>query len=113
MQAWSPLRDMPKTSASSFLVVETIWRSTVRSTARSWSRMHRGALELHAFRGRLHLLGQPPHHVLGFAFEEEEHLLDDLVVLLFGAERRARRDATLDVVIEAGARVFAGDLLCT
>ena len=73
--------------------------------------MHGGALELHALR-RL-----PPSVVRRrttssvLPSRKRMHLLDDLVVLLLACSRRCRARCSVDVVVEAGARVVAGDLL--
>ena len=48
---------------------------------------------------------------LALAVEEEHGLVDDFLVFVRGAEGGAGGDAAADVVLEAGARVGAGDLL--
>ncbi len=59
----------------------------------------------------MHLLLDVLQHVAAAAFEEEQRLVDDLAVLLGRAVSGARGDAALDVVVEAGAGVGAGDRL--
>jgi hypothetical protein len=72
-----------------------------------------GALEFEPLGGFLHLAAEAAEDIIGAALEEEDDLLDDFVVLLFGAIGGAGGDAALDVVIEAGARVAAGDFFGT
>ena len=72
---------------------------------------HGCALKLHLLGGIFHLLLQTPQHIVRLPLQEEQHLLDHLVVLLLRAEGRTRRDAALDVVVEARPRVPPGDLL--
>ena len=64
------------------------------------------------------LLGRLQHSALkrlqnplGLTIEEEEDLLDDLPVLLFVHRADARPDASVDVEVEAGARIVARDRL--
>ena len=68
-----------------------------------------GALELEALGSLVHAVVQLPHDVRRLALEEHEHLLDDLHVVAAVRIADARRDAAVDVVLEAGARVRAGD----
>ncbi len=70
-----------------------------------------GALELQLVGRRLHLALERLHDLARLAFEEEQGLADDLVVLLLRAVGRAGRDAAMDEVVEAGSRVGAGDRL--
>ena len=62
-----------------------------------------GFLVLHALRGLLHAAGQLVNDRLVIAGEEGQHAVHHVPVLGLGALPRARREAFLDVVIDAGA----------
>src|SRR3990170_4615116 len=47
--------------------------------------------------------------LLAAPLQEGNDLVDDLVVLILGAEGGAGADAALDVVVQAGTGVFTGD----
>ena len=70
-----------------------------------------GALEFQLFRCLIHVGLQVVGHRRGVAFHEHDNLADDLCVVLFAGVARAGGHAAVDVVLQAGACVFAGDVL--
>ena len=70
------------------------------------------AFELEAVGGVAHLRLHTLQHLDAAALEKQQRVVDDGAVLLGRAVARARRDAALDVVVEAGPRIGARDLLC-
>jgi hypothetical protein len=66
-------------------------------------------LELEAVCGAGHLRVEVLQHILGAPLQEEDGLADHFRILVGGAIGGAGSDATLDVVIEAGAGIIAGD----
>ena len=70
-----------------------------------------GALEVEFVGGVGHGRFELLDDGLALAVEEEHGLVDDFLVLIGGAEGGAGGDAAADVVLEAGARVGAGDFL--
>ena len=71
----------------------------------------RGALEVELFGGLAHRVAELLDDDGAFAVEEEHGLVDHLAVLVGRAVGGAGGDAAADVVLEAGTRVGAGDLL--
>jgi len=68
----------------------------------------RGELELHVLRGLLHACGEAGFELAGFAFEEELHVADGLLVIFLRDQAfDAGAEAALDVVLQAGARMIA------
>ena len=70
-------------------------------TDRSWSRSRGRPLELERFRGFVHLLVEPVEDRRGVAVEERDEVVDQLDVRLVLDRGDARRDALLDVRVEA------------
>ena len=68
-------------------------------------------LELESLCGLVHAGTEVLDYGLVLPFEEEDDLVDDFAVLVLGRRPDARPDTTVDVEVEAGARVGAGDVL--
>ena len=70
-----------------------------------------GSLKLQLFGGRLHLFPYLTCHCFGVAFQEQDHLLDHLGILILGGQAGAGAHAAMDVILKAGPRVGAGNPL--
>ena len=101
----------PKTSAS--------LSSAVAMRCLSLSLMHRddlvaeagGELELHVLGGGFHAGGEEFLKLVGAAVKEELHVADGLLVDLGGGEvLHAGTEAPLDIELQAGARMVAGEI---
>ena len=69
----------------------------------------RGLFKLHAVGGLLHFSLEPCHHRFGGAAQEFAQVVDHRPVFRLGGGANAGGHAQVDVVVEAGARVMAGD----
>ena len=67
-----------------------------------------GLFKAHFTRGLVHLLSQPVDDRVGFAAQKVDDLLYRLAVFLRGGQRRARRKAFAELVVQARALVHAG-----
>ena len=74
---------------------------------------HRGALELKGFGCLPHALRDISRYGGGLALQEQHHLINDLGILVLVDRAYAGPDTTVDVEVQAGTRIVAGDDLGT